>query len=494
MKKLLTLLLAAGMIVSAANGASAVEMKVSGNWLTSFSFTNNLYGEDGLVDYKKGDGKGSGHFNAAQRVRINFDMVASESLSGRVQLQAANGEASPGYYTWGSGSTGGSGKAVTARLAYLDWFIPSTDVLVRMGRQETAMSSYTFGSPVFAGVIDGVVVNAPINDMVGVTFSWLRPNATINRWDKPHTAHSSIDLAYLSVDVAADGFKLTPWGMIGFAGSNTVDQPWVNGDGERVDFDGASDVENVDSSYFGVGGRVADVDLENGQIKYVDSRTLLYWVGIGGELTLFDPFKFTADFVYSGNNADGYAERDGWYAALGAEMKTSFATPFVRGWYASGDDADSKGSKRMLTVNADGDFDASSIYFDANGLLSPTIDRCDPAGTWGVQLGVKNVSFIEDLTHALSVTYFQGTNNSNRLDGYDAAWYAEPDDVTYMTTKDSAWSIDFLSSYKLYQNLTANLLLSYLITDFDENIRPLGDGHYKFDNAFRGTLNFTYAF
>ena len=500
MKKLLTLLLAAGMIVSAANGASAVEMKVSGNWLTSFSFTNNLYGEDGLVDYKKGDGKGSGHFNAAQRVRINFDMVASESLSGRVQLQAANGEASPGYYTWGSGSTGGSGKAVTARLAYLDWFIPSTDVLVRMGRQGTAMSSYTFGSPVFAGVIDGVVVNAPINDMVGVTFSWLRPNATINRWDKPYTAHSSIDLAYLSVDVAADGFKLTPWGMIGFVGSNAA---------EGISVDNKGNVVRPGSSYFGEAGTVVDfdgfdrttgkpvlVDADGNVVaaKYVDSRTLLYWVGIGGELTLFDPFKFTADFVYSGNNADGYAERDGWYAALGAEMKTSFATPFVRGWYASGDDADSRGSGRMLSVGDRGSFDASSIYFDANGLLSATIDRCNPAGTWGVQAGVKNVSFIEDLTHALSVTYFQGTNNSNRLDGYDAAWYAEPDDVTYMTTKDSAWSIDFLSSYKLYQNLTANLLLSYLITDFDENIRPLGDGHYKFDNAFRGTLNFTYAF
>ena len=499
MKKLLTLLLAAGMVVSAANGASAVEMKVSGSWLTSFSFTNNLYGEDGLVDYKKGDGKGSGHFNAAQRVRINFNMVASESLSGRVQLQAANGEASPGYYTWGSGSTGGSGKAVTARLAYLDWFIPSTDVLVRMGRQETAMSVYTFGSPVFAGVIDGVVVNAPINDMVGVTFSWLRPSATINRWDKPYTAHSSIDLAYLSVDVAADGFKVTPWGMIGFVGSNAA---------EGISVDNKGNVVRPGSSYFGEAGTVVDFDdfdsngkpflrdADGNQVaaKYVDSRTLLYWVGIGGELTLFDPFKFTADFVYSGNNADGYAERDGWYAALGAEMKTSFATPFVRGWYASGDDADSKGSGRMLSINDDGMFDASSIYFNANGLLGATIEDCNPAGTWGVQAGVKNVSFIEDLTHALSVTYFQGTNNSNRLDGYNAAWYAEPDDVTYMTTKDSAWSIDFLSSYKLYQNLTANLLLSYLITDFDENIRPLGDGHYKFDNAFRGTLNFTYAF
>ncbi len=58
-----------------------------------------------------------------------------------------------------------------------------------------------------------------------------------------------------------------------------------------------------------------------------------------------------------------------------------------------------------------------------------------------------------------------------------------------MTTADSAWEIDFLSSYKLYQNLTANLLLAYLITDYDESIRS-----EKFDNAFRSTLNFTYAF
>ena len=502
MKKLVTLLLAAGMVFSAANGASAVEMKVSGQWMTSFTFGDNLYGDQ----YNpRGDNalKGSdGSFRADQRIRINFDLVAGEYLSGRVQLQASGTSAEGGptnEYDWGSAGVGGAGKSVTARLAYLDWMIPTTDVLVRMGRQEVAMPSYTFGSPVFDSVIDGVMVNAPINDMVGVTLGWLRPYAENNAWGAKYTPHNAVDLAYLSVDVAADGFKVTPWGMIGFVGSNAA---------EGISVDNKGNVVRPGSSYFGEAGTVVDFDdfdsngkpflrdADGNQVaaKYVDSRTLLYWVGIGGELTLFDPFKFTADFVYSGNNADGYAERDGWYAALGAEMKTSFATPFVRGWYASGDDADSKGSGRMLSINDDGMFDASSIYFNANGLLGATIEDCNPAGTWGVQAGVKNVSFIEDLTHALSVTYFQGTNNSNRLDGYDAAWYAEPDDVNYMTTKDSAWSIDFLSSYKLYQNLTANLLLSYLITDFDENIRPLGDGHYKFDNAFRGTLNFTYAF
>ena len=481
MKKLLTLLLAAGMVVSAANGASAVEMKVSGSWLTSFSFTNNLYGAGGLLekDYASGpDANGklhdpeSGHFNAAQRIRINFDMVASESLSGRVQLQVGQGQNwedrnAPGYYSWGSNGVAGPGEEVTARLAYLDWIIPSTDVLVRMGRQEVAMPSYTFNSPVLDDVIDGVMVSAPINDMVAVNLGWMRADALISKWDPTnimrYEPHSSQDLAYLGVDVTADGFKVSPWGMVGFVGSNSVGNP------------------------------VIDVN-EQGEMKYLDATTHYYWAGIGGELTIFDPFKFTADFIYGGNDADGWGEEKGWYAALGAEMKTSFATPFVKGWYASGDDADSK--ERGALPEISGAFDASSIYFDANGLLAASIDRCNPNSTWGVQAGVKDVSFIEDLTHALSVTYFQGTNNTDRLTTTDWRYRTgDPLDVNYMTTADSAWSIDFLSSYKLYQNLTANLLLSYLITDFDESIRPYGaDGKVKFDNAFRGTMNFTYAF
>ena len=106
---------------------------------------------------------------------------------------------------------------------------------------------------------------------------------------------------------------------------------------------------------------------------------------------------------------------------------------------------------------------------------------------------MKDVSFIEDLTHRLSVTYAQGTNNTNRLTS--SAWketgITGPSraDVKYMTTADSMWEIDFITSYKLYKNLTANILLAYMIPDFDESIRT-----EKFDNGFRGTLNFAYTF
>ena len=463
MKKLVTLILAAGMVFSTANGASAVDMKVSGEWQTAFTFADNMYNDYGAA--KNHEGSSDGTFKAAQRIRINFDLVASEYVSGRVQLQVTDGDTNE--YNWGTAGTGGTGAGVTARLAYLDWIVPNTNVLVRMGRQSVALPSYTFGSSVLDDVIDGVVVSAPINDMVALNIGWLRPAAEVNKWDNPHRPHSSVDLAYLSLDVTGDGFKVTPWGMVGFVGSMA-----------GAEYNAAGNVIAGPSTFDMLG----DVSNEN---------TTAYWVGLGGELTMFDPFKFTADFLYSGNDADHTAERSGWYAALGAEMRLSMATPFLRGWYASGDDADSEDSGRMLSVDGAAAFDPSGIYFDYYSQISGTPDVCSAAGTWGVQLGVKDVSFIQDLSHQLSVTYFQGTNNTNRVNGpagnfvqYDKA----DGPIGYMTTADSAWSIDFMNSYKLYENLTANLLLSYLVTDFDEKVWG------QYDNIFRGTLNFTYEF
>ena len=458
MKKLVTLILAAGMVFSTANGASAVDMKVSGEWQTAFTFADNMYNDYGAA--KNHEGSSDGTFKAAQRIRINFDLVASEYVSGRVQLQVTDGDTNE--YNWGTAGTGGTGAGVTAGLAYLDWIVPNTNVLVRMGRQSVALPSYTFGSSVLDDVIDGVVVSAPINDMVALNIGWLRPAAEVNKWDNPHRPHSSVDLAYLSLDVTGDGFKVTPWGMVGFVGSQVSD-----GEGGYTSFDMLGDLSN--------------------------ENTTAYWVGLGGELTMFDPFKFTADFLYSGNDADHTAERSGWYAALGAEMRLSMATPFLRGWYASGDDADSEDSGRMLSVDGSAAFDPSGIYFDYYSQISGTPDVCSAAGTWGVQLGVKDVSFIQDLTHQLSVTYFQGTNNTNRVTGpaTSATFVNHKNDgpIGYMTTADSAWSIDFMNSYKLYENLTANLLLSYLVTDFDEKVWG-----QDYDNIFRGTLNFTYEF
>lgn len=134
MKKLMTLLLAAGMVFSAANGASAVDIKVSGEWLFGGNFTNNILGGgNGIEPLQKDVDVARGNFTARQRIRLTLEMSVSEALSGLMQFQVGNGTDMPHALTLGSIGTGGTGKAVTARWAYLDWLVPNTDVRVRMG-------------------------------------------------------------------------------------------------------------------------------------------------------------------------------------------------------------------------------------------------------------------------------------------------------------------------------------------------------------------------
>lgn len=122
--------------------------------------------------------------------------------------------------------------------------------------------------------------------MVGVTAGWLRPSAELNKWGTEHYAHTSVDLAFLAVNLAGDGFKVSPWGMIGLHGNGSYDD-----EGNLVS------PGSLDMMGFGTSD---------------DARTTVYWAGLGGELTMFDPFRFTADFLYSGNDAEGNARREGW--------------------------------------------------------------------------------------------------------------------------------------------------------------------------------------
>lgn len=70
------------------------------------------------------------YFGALQRFRIKLDAIASEQLSGSIQLEL-------GRTDWGKASDGGAlgadGTQIKVRMAYLDWVIPETDIKVRMG-------------------------------------------------------------------------------------------------------------------------------------------------------------------------------------------------------------------------------------------------------------------------------------------------------------------------------------------------------------------------
>ena len=395
----------------------------------------------------------------------------SENLSATYQAQV-------GTFTWGGPATGntlggndsegnggvlGSRSAnIVTRLAYLDWMVPNTSVKVRMGQQAVALPSFTFGSPVLDDTATGVVVAAPLTDNFGLTGLWLRGASGFRRGavDNVNRLDDNLDIFGLIGDVKGDGFQVQPWVAVGLVGKD-FERKVVNG--------------------------VVDPD------TLLPGNATAWWAGISGELTMFDPFRLTADFMY--NNVDVKHSKshdsDGWYAALGAEYKTAYGTPALKGWYASGDDKDHAlhGDKGGSVWELSGGFNATSTFYDGAFGLGKHIGVTSPNGSWGISAQWNDISFVENLSHALSVTYVQGTNNKhNALDP----------DAGYLTTKDSLVEIDFNTTYNIYQNLATVLELGYIFEDFDgknlARVQGDPDGKVKFSNAWRASLNFQYKF
>ena len=89
MKKLATLLLAASMVVAASAPASAVDVKMDGEYVFTFITGERM-------------GSGDNFDGAGQRFRLGMTFTASEDLSGYLQLQAGIGAEDDTIYDWGT--------------------------------------------------------------------------------------------------------------------------------------------------------------------------------------------------------------------------------------------------------------------------------------------------------------------------------------------------------------------------------------------------------
>ena len=210
MKKLMTLALAAGMLLGAATGASAIDFKAKGQWLMGFSA-----GDGSLVSHTKANKAGNHNkaadtddiFGASQRVRLQLDAVASEALSGTVFFEI-------GDTHWGKNSNGGAlgadQKIVELKNAYIDWMVPNTDLKFRMGIQGIQLPNVAGGSAVFDDDVAGVVASYQFNENVGLTTFWARPyNDNYTGTDRVNY-HDNMDLFALMVPLTFDGVKVTP--------------------------------------------------------------------------------------------------------------------------------------------------------------------------------------------------------------------------------------------------------------------------------------------
>lgn len=494
MKKILTLMLAAGMTLSAAGAASAVDVKVSGMYDFSFSGTSNLNGARSFMD--SGDYRhrfdremNQRHFDVYQRLRLGMEFVMSEQLSAFYQAQV-------GTFVWGGPYKGASkaeadGGALATRsanfvtrLAYLDWMIPSTGIHVRMGQQPFDLPNYVAGSPVLDDPAAGVVISSPVTDWMDLSGFWIRAvsDPLKNSHGEYEYKNADVDLFGLIADLKFDDFRLTPWGIVGHGGKN---------------FDSVRNAGPTASGVLPVNG-MDRLRWDGGSLTATPGATssTIWFAGFGGELTMFDPFRVAMDFYYSGtNNSHASTERSGWYIAAKAEYKLPWFVPTLKAWFASGDDSDiTNGSERPLSLS--GGFEpGASAYFKGRYSIANTIDNGSAGGTWGVSAQLNKMSFLHGLSHDLRVTYFQGTNDKRMPGLINNVYGGSVSPADYLTDKDHIIEVDFDSSYEIYKNLITVLELSYAFQDIDKDVwRNASGERHDYSDAWRAALNFRYKF
>ena len=506
MKKILTLMLAAGMLLGAASGAKAIDFKASGEWLVGFGLGDGSLIKD--VDNKKY--RHDDTFNAGQRVRLQLDAVASESLSGTVFFEI-------GDQMWGNAESGAAlgadGKVVKVKNAYIDWMVPNTDLKLRMGLQAVAMPNVAGGSAIMDGDAAAVVASYQFNDNVGLTALWMRPlndNYTgTNAEDEPYgngynNYLDNMDLFALMLPLKFDGVELTPWAMYGMQGKNTR---FNEGGVETAD--GALDVT--------LPGYLPGMN-EFALGKTSKAYGSMFWAGLPVAITAFDPLNIEFDINYGYVEAmgrydvlkrgtdlvRGNSKREGWLVKALVEYKMDWGTPGIFGWYASGDDGNVKnGSERLPSIAGAGNF--TSFMGDGNLAWGTGYNFYDNnltyAGTWGVGLQIADVSFVEDLKHTFRVAYWGGTNSPSMVKymGSGVAW----DDTTaaqdgpYLTTNDGLLEFNLVNSWQIYENLEANLELGYIINMMDKDTWDksyVSDRNWSKQDAWKAQLIFAYSF
>ena len=514
MKKLMTLALAAAMMLGAATGANAIDFKAKGQWIMDFN-----YGMHG--DFAKSKAAGNSgfsrnknhedEFEATQRVRLQLDAVASEALSGTVFFEI-------GDQVWGDNDNGGAlgadGKFVELKRAYIDWMVPQTDLKVRMGIQGLALPSFTTNaSQIIDDDVAAVTLNYQFNENVGLTAFWARPynDNSGYKWNGAQDGYQNymdnMDMFAVLLPLTFDGVKVTPWVMYAAMGPGMFNE-WDHPTNDTK-FNGGNAWDRASTGM--VSGFTGTDPL--------DSYGNAFWAGVTGEVTYWDPFRIAWDVNYgSAAYADEKMNREGWLASLLLEYKLDWATPGIYGWYGSGDDSNPRnGSERMPVVSANGNNDFSNFAFNGNpyiareGILGSTM-----VGTWGIGARLKDMSFLEDLKHTLRVNFMGGTNApkmAKYVSDYTAYDKRGVEAVTgggfgydpiYLTTEDYALEVGLTNTYKMYDNFTVMLDAAYLALWLDNSRSTWGknamsgftrgnntDGVY---DAWNVNLSFVYSF
>ena len=517
-KALQVLLLAAGLVFAQGADVRAVDFKVAGEWVVNFDYgqNGNFTGGNGQTGYNGSQDE----FDAKQRLRIQVDAVVSEYLSGTVFFEI-------GETTWGDAPTGGAlgtdQPIIEVRRAYIDWTIPDTNFKVRMGLQGAIVPSYAMAKPQSLGDdFAAVAFSWQFHENVGVSGFWGRlyndnyagrPNGSGGRSYANYL--DNLDAFVLTLPVTFDMGKVTPWVMYAAIGPNAFKGYGENGefDGERYgNFSNATGVSGPWITRGLLPAWANKVPLR-GANKAFDSYGNGFWAGVTGDITVMDALRIAWDFTYGTVSFDSSAfNRQGWMGALLVEYAFDWGTPGLVGWYATGDDANlGNGSERLPSIST-GAMDNVFSNYALDGKVYIGRDAAmynNLAGSWAIGLRVRDVSFIENLTHIFRVYYIGGTNSAGILDeARSRGFNPTPNNFggqaygvenMYLTDHDSAMEFGVTSVLDVYENLKVALDVGYIALWLDKSEDVWGSSKINgrddtTRDAWNANLMFLYSF
>ena len=472
MKRLVLLATVLAFVLGAASMASAATLKASGQWALEFLFSEN-FDMDGGISGVTGNGDDNGDFNVYQRARTQFDFIANENLKGVLATEI-------GTTRWGDGNASGTtdgfrfhdhGTSIRVRRAYLDFKIPDTSIAVRGGLQGVALpASFGGGSMILDDEMPALVASTPIIDEVSVLAGYGRlydDDTTIGQ--TTHT-NGSFDTGFLAVPVKLDGFQFAPYFVYAYVGHDAL-----------TGLDNTPIRANV---LWGLA--TPEPDPTAGRNAY--------WGGTNFTMTYFDPITVLADVAYGNVSGGGETnDRSGWMFDLAVDYTGfDFMTPEVFFVYTSGEDDDpTNGSERMPALEARNWGIGNGLFFGGDALLSGDHGFFNnQLGFWALGASLKNISFLDKLSHSFTAFYAKGTNDEAL-----ATYSPDSDFARYgqtLTDKDSIWEFTLNNSYKLYDELTFMVNFSYDVNDYDKD--TWGADVNKRDDAMKLSTGLLYSF
>ncbi len=418
--------------------------KALGGWSDNADFSDKGQEEDEFV--------------AGQRARVYFELAASKNV--KYVLGTEIGET-----VWG-GDKGGAidtdGENIEVKHSYLDFNLANFNV--KAGLQGVALPSH-YGSNILNTDVAGITASTQVNDMLSLTAGWLRPNDASTPDNQHVNGTDEWDAAFLAAPITMDNVNFTPFFVYSWLGK------------ESATADNILDLVNMPDSNFG------EVALEG-------DNAGIYWAGFSGDVNL-DPITIMADLNYGSMDADK-EEQDvkGWFGYLEADYAMDMATPAIFGFYGSGNDDDKDdGLEIMPKISPDYWAAGSTFLFDGDTLFpgfqdSDLLDQAN--GLMGFGFKLKDIQFMDKLTHDFNFVWVQGTNDKKTV----KSDYTPK--IQYMTEEDSAMAVEFNSAYALYDNLTALVELGYINPDFDSDVYDNADDYDE--NAWKAAVGFSYSY